>query len=195
MKLTRSLSEFTWCPKLPDFTLGTLIFLFSIPRDKTHFVPVFIKEQTITLTQMTQFWENSNTHYLSSPTQLVKHFPRQVLPNHPSDSPSFCLYYMHIGIMGGSKGEYRGSEPPPPPWKITKNIGFHRSPEKAQGYQARIQCWAIIGTPAKRHLNGVSLAGQCWPAYCGIWILFKQKLDPLWQNFLDPRMGVYKYST
>ena len=23
--------------------------------------------------------------------------------------------------------------------------------------------WAIIGAPAKRHLNGVSLAGRCWP--------------------------------
>ena len=27
-------------------------------------------------------------------------------------------------------------------------------------YQASIQCWAIIGPPVKRHLNGVSLAGQ-----------------------------------
>ena len=31
------------------------------------------------------------------------------------------------------------------------------SPEKSQSYQASIQCWAIIGTPAKRHLIGVSL--------------------------------------
>ena len=27
------------------------------------------------------------------------------------------------------------------------------SPEKSQSYQASIQCWAIIGPPAKRHLN------------------------------------------
>ena len=33
-------------------------------------------------------------------------------------------------------------------------------PEKLKSYQARIQCWGIIGTPAKRHLNGVSLAGR-----------------------------------
>ena len=34
------------------------------------------------------------------------------------------------------------------------------SPEQLQSYQASIQFWAIIGTPAKRHLNGVSLAGR-----------------------------------
>ena len=32
------------------------------------------------------------------------------------------------------------------------------SPEKSQSYQANIQCWAIIGPPAKRHLNGFLLA-------------------------------------
>ena len=39
---------------------------------------------------------------------------------------------------------------------------------------ASIQCWAIIGPPAKRHLNGVSLAGQWWPAFSGIWILLRK---------------------
>ena len=29
-----------------------------------------------------------------------------------------------------------------------------------KSHQASIQCWAIFGTPAKRHLNGVSLAGR-----------------------------------
>ena len=60
------------------------------------------------------------------------------------------------------------------------------SPEKSQSYQASIPCWAIIGPPAKRHLNGVSLAGRWWPAYSGTWILSYQKkvslLDTLWQN-------------
>ena len=42
------------------------------------------------------------------------------------------------------------------------------SPEQLQNYQASIQFWAIIDTPAKRHLNGVSLAGRWWPAYSGI---------------------------
>ena len=45
------------------------------------------------------------------------------------------------------------------------------SPKKSQGYQASIKCWAIIGTPAKCHFNGVSLAGKWWSAYSGIWIL------------------------
>ena len=27
------------------------------------------------------------------------------------------------------------------------------------------------GTTAKRHLNGVSLAGRYWPTYGGIWIV------------------------
>ena len=57
------------------------------------------------------------------------------------------------------KGD-RGSGPP---LKNHRNIGFLRNtgpdPEKSQSYQASIQCWAIIGTPAKRNLNGVSLAG------------------------------------
>ena len=46
-------------------------------------------------------------------------------------------------------------------------------------YQSSIQCWAIIGTSAKRHLNGVSLAGRGWLAFSGIWtpplINFKNK--------------------
>ena len=62
--------------------------------------------------------------------------------------------------------------------------------------------WRFAGGQMMAHLlNGVSLAGRWWPIYSDIWILYplnktkKQKtlsnLDPLWQNFLDPRM----YST
>ena len=35
--------------------------------------------------------------------------------------------------------------------------------------------WVIVGTPAKRHLNGVSLAGQGWPTYSSICILSSTK--------------------
>ena len=59
----------------------------------------------------------------------------------------------------GGGGKRSGPSPPPPP-KNHKNIGFLKSPEKSQSYQSSIQCWAIIGTPAKRHLNGVSLEGR-----------------------------------
>ena len=38
-----------------------------------------------------------------------------------------------------------------------------------------IQSWAIIGTLAKRHLNGVLLAGRCWPAFGGIKIASSTK--------------------
>ena len=59
----------------------------------------------------------------------------------------------------------------PHPWKIGFLSMLVRFPLKSQSYQASIRYWAISGTPAKRHLNGVSLAGQWWPAYSGVWIL------------------------
>ena len=45
----------------------------------------------------------------------------------------------------------------PPPLKNYKNIGFPSNigldPLKSQSFQSSIQCWAIIGTPAKSHLS------------------------------------------
>ena len=45
-----------------------------------------------------------------------------------------------------------GSGPP----KNHKNIGFlsNTGLEKSQSHQSRIQCWAIIGPPAKRRFAG-----------------------------------------
>ena len=62
------------------------------------------------------------------------------------------------------------------PEKSQKNIGLlsKTGPDLLKNHKATetsIQCWANIGTPAKRHLNGVSLASRWWPAYSGIWIL------------------------
>ena len=58
---------------------------------------------------------------------------------------------------------WRGVRTPPPPEELQKLLGslaiLVRIPLKSQSYQSSIQCWTIIGTPAKRHLNGVSLAG------------------------------------
>ena len=59
----------------------------------------------------------------------------------------------------------------PHTWKIGFLSILVRFPLKSQSYQASIRCWAISGTPAKRHLYGVSLACQWWPAYSGVWIL------------------------
>ena len=74
--------------------------------------------------------------------------------------------------MCGSRGGDGGSGPPPPvkksqKYRVSKQYWFG-SPEKSQSFQASIQCWANIGTPARRHLNGVSLVGRWWPAYSGI---------------------------
>ena len=52
-----------------------------------------------------------------------------------------------------------------------QNIGFLcntavRTLEKSQSYQASIQCWAIIGPPAKYHLMPFhGMPGHWWPAF------------------------------
>ena len=68
----------------------------------------------------------------------------------------------NVWIMSGFRGGDRGSGHPPP-LKNHKNIGFSSKtgpdPLKNRSYQASIQCWVIIGTPAKRHLMAF-----CWRA-------------------------------
>ena len=67
----------------------------------------------------------------------------------------------NMGMCGS-----RGGQGVRTPLKNHKNIGFSSNtgpdPLKNRSYQASIQCWAIIGTPAKRH-SGI--------AYSGTWIL------------------------
>ena len=43
------------------------------------------------------------------------------------------------------------------PLKNHKNIGFHSNtgPDPLKNHKVTIQCWAIIGPPAKSHVNGV----------------------------------------
>ena len=53
------------------------------------------------------------------------------------------------GGRGGGQGVWT-------PLESHKNIGFLHI--AIQSYQVSIQCWSIIGTPAKHHLNGVLLA-------------------------------------
>ena len=50
------------------------------------------------------------------------------------------------------------ADPDPPPLKNHKVLVFLRN--TLQIYQASTQYLAIIGPPAKRHINGVSLAGR-----------------------------------
>ena len=115
--------------------------------------------------------------------------------------------------MHRSRGGCRGSGIP---LKNHKNIGFlsntgpdplknHKATKPAFNVGPSSAChWnanSILGhhrPPVKRHLNGVSLASQCWPAFSAIWILSPlwlkkthkktSEMDPLWQNFLDPHM-------
>ena len=89
---------------------------------------------------------------------------------------------MRIQRWGGGG---RGSELPP---EKSQNIGFLSNtgpdPIKFTKSPNQHQCWAIIGTPAKR-----------WHADDGpILVVFGsalqvKKVDSLWKNFLDPRMG------
>ena len=68
---------------------------------------------------------------------------------------------MHVRIQRG--GGDRGSGPT---LKNHKNIGFssHTGPDplNIHSYQDSIQCWTIVGTPAKRHLMAF-----CWWAEDG----------------------------
>ena len=86
-------------------------------------------------------------------------------------SAAFCFFVFRMG------GSTWGQGVRTPLKNLKKYIGFHSNtgrsgfPEIAQGYKSSIQCWAIIGTPAKRHLNGVSLAGRWWPSFSSIYML------------------------
>ena len=68
--------------------------------------------------------------------------------------------------MHGSRGGGdRGPDPPPPPLKNYKAIWFlsNTGPDHLENHKAAkpsIQCWAIIGSPVKRHLNGFSLVDR-----------------------------------
>ena len=56
-----------------------------------------------------------------------------------------------------------GGPDPPPEKSQNYRVPLCSVPDhlvKSQSYQANIQCWAIISTPPKLHLNGVLLSGQ-----------------------------------
>ena len=78
---------------------------------------------------------------------------------------SKVLLALILGCHGRiQRGVGRGSGPPPP-LKKHKKLGFlsNTGPDLLKNHKATknsFQCWAIIGPQAKRHLNGVSLAGR-----------------------------------
>ena len=83
----------------------------------------------------------------------------------------------HNQNMCGSGGR-QGVRPPPPP-ENHKNIGFSSNidpdPLKSQSYQASIQWWAIINTPAKCHFNGIRWRADVGPHI----VVFGSSLHPL----------------
>ena len=104
----------------------------------------------------------------SFPVITVWHHDAWAVPERGSDPPPpLKNYKKYIGFLNNTG---------PDPLKNHKNTVSEHDQEipqsqtadnpmtprgrATQGYQASIQFWAIIGTPAKRHLNGVSLAGR-----------------------------------
>ena len=81
--------------------------------------------------------------------------------------------YVHVRIHRGG-----GATGGPEPTENHKNLGFPSITGldllKITKLQSQHSMWAIIGTPAKRHFNGVSLEGRSLPAYGGFW-----RLSPL----------------
>ena len=88
-------------------------------------------------------------------------------PTPESEYHEYSKPILYVRIQWGTGG------PDPLPLKNHKNIGFlsNTGPDPLKNHKATIQCRAIIGTPAKRHLNGVSLVNRRWPAYSDILIL------------------------
>ena len=68
--------------------------------------------------------------------------------------------------MRGSRGGDRGSGPP----EKSQKYRFSWNSRKFSKLWSQHSMWTIICTPAKRHLNGVSLAGRHWSTFSGIWI-------------------------
>ena len=65
----------------------------------------------------------------------------------------YFVFILHARIQRGA-----GSPDPPPPLdKSQKYIGFlsNTGPDPLQNHKAAKPVSAIIGTPAKRHLNGI----------------------------------------
>ena len=77
------------------------------------------------------------------------------------------MWHVRIQMGGGGQGV-------PIPLKNHKNIGCSGKtgpdPLNNRSYQASFQCWAIIGTPAKRHLMAFR-----WQAYDGSLIVLQKK--------------------
>ena len=95
--------------------------------------------------------------------------------------------------MCGSRGGGGGTGGPAPlknhkKYRVSKQY-WSGSSEKSQSYQASIQCWANIGTPAKRRFAGEPMMAHLkWYLDPFFPHQLKKSSGPLWKNFLDPCM-------
>ena len=131
--------------------------------------------------QHTGFWfyreclnaSNAHADLLTCPAKLdvellVWHSPASII----SDTSAASLLADMISIKLSCTCHYAkcpcadpgGETGSADPLKNHKNKGFLSiagpDPLTSQSYYFSIRCWAIIGTPAKHHLNGVPLAGR-----------------------------------
>ena len=74
-----------------------------------------------------------------------------------------------VNGMRGSRGERDRRSEHLPYLKNHKALGSLLKNHQAALCQASIQCWVIIGPPAKRHVT--LAADRWWPNFSGIWIL------------------------
>ena len=85
------------------------------------------------------------------------------LPRPPPNPPQYKLgVQKHARIQRG----WQGVRPP----EKSQKYRFSWNSRKFSKLWSQHSMWTIICTPAKRHLNGVSLAGRHWSAFSGIWI-------------------------
>ena len=114
----------------------------------------------------------------------------------------YCYIYQNrvCCLMCGSRGGTGGLDPPPP-LKKHKNTGFlsNTGPDPLKNHKAAKPAFNV-GPSSTRQRNAISMAFS-WRADDGpLLVLFgssfplskKKKLDPLWRNFLDPRMCLIK---
>ena len=107
-------------------------------------------------------------------------------------SPCRSVIHVHVRIQRGGQGSG-------PPLKNHKNIGFlgNTGLDRLKNHKATKPAfnhgWANIGTPAKRHWNDDCPLMLVFGSFLSLSTKKKKKmskLDPLWQNFLDPRRHV-----
>ena len=112
--------------------------------------------------------------------------------HHTRREPRVCIT---CSFMGRSRGGDRGFGPPEKVQKYSNDLDPLKTTKLPSQHSMVGLYWHVSKMPAKCHFNDISLAVRWWPTFSCILILspfhqLKKVLDPLWQNFLDPRMSL-----